>query len=177
MQRVDIPVEKFLVPVVRAWDRQWFLLTAGDLDTRGYNSMTVGWGGFGVMWGKALAMIVVRPTRHTWEFMEKTTGFTLCAFPEEYRKVLSYFGSRSGRDEDKVKATGITPIRSRAVSAPGFQEAELIVECRKTYFDDLEPRHFLDPAIEKNYPKKDYHRVYFGEIVAVSGTPSWQSNE
>jgi flavin reductase (DIM6/NTAB) family NADH-FMN oxidoreductase RutF len=177
MQRSDIPVEKFMVPVVRVWDRQWLLLTAGDLDAQDYNCMIVGWGSFGVVWGKPFAQVFVRPSRYTWEFMEKAEGFTLCAFGETHRKVLSYFGSRSGRDEDKVKATGLTPIRSRVVRAPGFQEAELVVECRRTYFDDLEPRHFLDKSIEKNYPKNDHHRVYFGEIVAISGTPAWQVKE
>jgi flavin reductase (DIM6/NTAB) family NADH-FMN oxidoreductase RutF len=177
MHRSDIPMEEFLVPVVHVWDRQWLLLTAGDLEKQDYNCMTVGWGSFGVMWGRPFAQVVVRPTRHTWKFMEKAAAFTLCAFGEEHRKALSYCGSRSGRDEDKVKATGITPIRSRVVSAPGFQEAELIVECRRSYFDDLEPRHFLDPSIEKNYPKKDYHRVYFGEIVAIAGTPRWRIKE
>jgi flavin reductase (DIM6/NTAB) family NADH-FMN oxidoreductase RutF len=175
MQLSDIPVEEFLVPVVHVWDR--LLLTAGDLEKQDYNCMTVGWGSFGVMWDKPFALVVVRPTRYTWEFMEKATGFTLCAFGEEHRKVLSHCGSRSGRDEDKVKATGITPIRSRVVAAPGFKEAELIVECRRSYFDDLEPRHFLDPAIESHYPGKDYHRVYFGEIVAISGTPGWRTRE
>jgi hypothetical protein len=55
------------------------------------------------------------------------------------------------------------------VAAPGFAEAELILECRKIYWDDMAPGHFLDPSIEKNYPQKDYHRIYFGEIVAAYG--------
>jgi len=166
-----------MVPAVRVWDRQWLVLTAGEVATQDYNCMIVGWGSFGVVWGKPFAQVFVRPSRHTWQFMEKATGFTLCGFGEEHRKALSYLGSRSGRDGDKVKATGLTPIPSRAVGAPGFQEAELIVECRKMYFDDLEPRHYLDRAIDKNYPREDHHRVYFGEILAISGTPAWQMKE
>jgi flavin reductase (DIM6/NTAB) family NADH-FMN oxidoreductase RutF len=173
MNRMNIPPESFIVPVARVWSRQWLLLAAGDLSKKDYNFMTVGWGSFGVMWGKPFALVVVRPSRHTRRYMETSDSFTLCAFPEEYRSQLSYCGSRSGRDEDKVKATGFTPIPSRIVSAPGFDEAELIVECRKSYFDDLDPSRFLDPSIEGNYPKKDYHRMYFGEIVAVSGSAAW----
>jgi flavin reductase (DIM6/NTAB) family NADH-FMN oxidoreductase RutF len=177
MQRTEIPLDDFLVPVVHVWDRQWLLLSAGSLEKKDYNLMTVGWGGFGVMWGKPLAMIVVRPTRYTWEFMEKSDTFTLCAFGEEHRKKLSWCGSHSGRNEDKVQGSGLTPIRSRLVPSPGFEEAELIVECRKTYFDDLEPSHFLDPAAESKYPNKDYHRMYFGEILAVTGTAAWRRGE
>jgi flavin reductase (DIM6/NTAB) family NADH-FMN oxidoreductase RutF len=176
MQRSDIPVEKFLVPIVHVWDTQSLLLTAGDLE-KGYNCMTVGWGSFGVMWGRPFAQVAVRPSRHTWQFMEKTEGFTLCALGAEHHRVMSYLGSRSGRDEDKVKGAGITPLRSRVVGAPGFEEAELIIECRRSYFDDLEPSHFLDPAIASNYPTRDYHRLYFGEIVAISGTPAWRMRE
>ena len=174
MKRSDIPLEDFLVPVVHAWHHQWLLLASGDLAAGDYNVMTVGWGGFGVIWNKPLAMIVVRPTRHTFRFTETHPGFTLCAFPEEHRRTLSYCGSHSGHDGDKVKASGLTPIASRVVGAPGFEEAELIVECRKTYWDDLDPARFLDPSTETHYPRKDYHRMYFGEIVAISGAPSWR---
>jgi flavin reductase (DIM6/NTAB) family NADH-FMN oxidoreductase RutF len=126
------------------------------------------------MWSKPFALVAVRPTRHTWHFCEKADSFTLCAFTETHRSKLSYCGSHSGRDGDKVKAAGLTPIRSRIVRSPGFDEAELVVECRKMYFADLDPSHFLDPSIESSYPKKDYHRLYLGEIVAVSGTEAWR---
>jgi len=87
--------------------------------------------------------------------------FTLCAFPAELKKVLSFCGVKSGKDVDKIKEAGITPISSLKVEAPGFDEAELIIECRKNYFDDFRPKHFMDTAIEGNYPGRDYHRVYF----------------
>lgn len=61
----------------------------------------------------------------------------------------------------------MTLVASARIAAPGFAEAELVLECRKIYWDDLNPTHFLDPAIEKNYPAQDYHRAYFGEIVAA----------
>lgn len=177
MMRTDIPIEKFLAPAAYDWERQGLLLAAGDFDKKDYNCMTVGWGSFGVMWNKPFALVVVRPTRHTWHFMEKSDSFTLCAFSEEYRPALDYLGSHSGREGDKVKASGLTPIASRVVRSPGFQEAELVVECRKIYFGDLDPSHFLDPQIEESYPKKDYHRMYFGWIVAVSGTSDWRREE
>jgi flavin reductase (DIM6/NTAB) family NADH-FMN oxidoreductase RutF len=137
--------------------------------------MTVGWGGLGTMWNKAFAIVVVRPTRYTMEFMERSAGFTLNAFPEQHRKKLSYCGSHSGRDGDKAKAAGLTPIASRIVMAPSFDEAELILECRKTYFSDLDSSHFLDPETESHYPLKDYHRLYFGEIVAVEGVSGYRA--
>jgi flavin reductase (DIM6/NTAB) family NADH-FMN oxidoreductase RutF len=174
MQRDEIPPEELLVPAVHAWDRQWLILACGDFAKNDYNCMTVGWGSFGVMWGKPFALVVVRPTRYTFQFMERFATFTLSAFPEAFRKAVSYCGNHSGRDGDKVKACGLTAVKSRTVASPGFDESELNVECRKMYSDDLDPARFLDASIEASYPLKDYHRMYFGEILAVSAAPSWR---
>jgi len=112
----------------------------------------------------------VRPTRFTYGYMEDYDDFTVSAFPNEYRRALSYLGSRSGRDGNKLAGTNLTAIASRVVSSPSFEQAELTIECRKIYSADLDPARFIDPTIDTNYPNKDYHRVYFGEIVAILGT-------
>ena len=151
------------------------LLTSGDYKTGDFNMMTIGWGAFGTMWNKPLAMVVVRPTRHTINFMEKYPDFTITAFPDEYRKALSILGTKSGRDSNKLEQAGLTPAASKIVASPTFTQAELSIECRKTYFDDLEPAHFLDESIMNNYPAKDFHRIYFGEIVYVAGIAKYEA--
>jgi len=179
MTRTDIPLEQLGVLPFHLWNQRWFLLAAGEHPagvSGGFNVMTVSWGGLGVMWGKPFALVVVRPGRHTRGFMDKSAAFTLSVLPESLRRILNFCGSRSGRDEDKVKATGLTPMASRLVPAPSFEEAELVLECRKSYFNDLDPAHFLDPSIEQHYPAKDYHRVYFGEVLAAAGTAAWSGN-
>ena len=175
MIREPIAFDSFIIQEHSLWAKQWLVLTCGDFEEKTFNSMTVGWGSFGVMWNKPFAQVVVRPTRYTYEFMNRFESFTLCAFPKEYRKATKIIGTKSGRDGDKIAEAGITPIASSTVAAPGFAEAELIVELKKMYFSDLEPGHFLDATIENNYPQKDYHRVYFGEILAVSGTESYSN--
>lgn len=169
MARKQIPFDQLFVKTHHLWNKQWLLLTSGDFAAGQFNAMTVGWGSLGTMWGRPFAQVVVRPIRYTYEFMEQYDTFTLCAFPERYRKALQLLGTSSGRDGDKIAAAGLTPIASTQVAAPGFAEAELIVECRKIYWDDLDPVHFLDPDIERNYPHKHYHRIYFGQIVALYG--------
>jgi flavin reductase (DIM6/NTAB) family NADH-FMN oxidoreductase RutF len=170
MTRQPIPLHDLLVRPHHLWDKQRLLLTAGDFATGHFNTMTVGWGSLGTMWDRPFAQVVVRPVRYTFQFMERYDTFTLCAFSESYRKALNLLGTRSGRDGDKITEAGLTPIASTQVAAPGFAQAELILECRKLYWDDFEPAHFLDPAIENNYPHQDYHRIYFGQIVAVYGS-------
>lgn len=163
----QIPIEKFTHSPVDLWSNRWLVLTAGDFAKKEFNAMTIGWGSFGVMWRKPFVQVVVRPTRYTHEFMEKFDTFTVCAFPEKYRKALTLLGTKSGRDGDKINETGLTPIASTSIAAPAFAEADLIIECKKMYWQDMDPSHFLDKTIEDNYPKNDYHRIYFGEILGI----------
>lgn len=174
MTRTEIEPGMLRLNVHHIWAEQWMVLTAGDFRKAHFNSMAVGWGSIGTMWGKPFVQVVVRPVRYTYEFMEKYDTFTLCAFPENCRKAVALLGSKSGRDGDKIKSSGLTPIRSAKVAAPGFDEAELILECRKMYYDDVDPTRFADASIQSNYPKRDYHRVYFGEILAAFGTVSFR---
>lgn len=173
MQRRTIPFDRLLVRPYDLWLNRWLVLTAGDFERGHFNSMTVAWGSLGAMWNRPFVQVVVRPVRYTYEFVEWYDTFTLCAFPEAYREALSLLGSKSGRDSDKIAEAGLTPIPSTKVAAPGFAEANLIIECRKIYWDDFDPAHFLLPEIERNYPQKDYHRLYFGEIVAIYGDESY----
>jgi flavin reductase (DIM6/NTAB) family NADH-FMN oxidoreductase RutF len=171
--RQPIPFGAFTLPIIHSFNTQWMLLTAGKNTPGGFNTMTVSWGGLGVIWNKPLAMVVVRPSRFTFTFMESHDSFTLSAFPGEYKDQLTLCGTRSGRAVDKVKTSGLTPTPSSVIDAPGFDEAELILECRKMYYADIEPGHFLADHIEANYGGRDYHRMYFGEIVALQGTPDY----
>ncbi|MEI6212436.1 MAG: flavin reductase [bacterium] len=151
------------------FSNQWLLLTAGDFSARRYNTMTIAWGSLGTMWGKPFVQVVVRPQRHTRKFMDEFETFTVCAFPPACRSALQLLGAKSGRDGNKILESGLTPTAATTVAAPVFAEASLAIECRKIYWQDMDPRGFVNPSIAANYPSKDYHRVYFGEIVAVAG--------
>lgn len=168
-----IPSNDFIVRINDLWKNNWFLLTSGDFEKNHYNTMTVAWGYFGIMWNKPMAVVVVRPTRFTFEFMEMYTSFTLTTFDKKYKKDLNLLGTKSGRDGDKIAETNLTAIPSTKIDAPAFNEAELIVECKKMYWDDFKPENFLDQSIDKNYPLKDYHRMYFGEVVHISGIENY----
>jgi flavin reductase (DIM6/NTAB) family NADH-FMN oxidoreductase RutF len=148
--------------VFKLLDKDWMLITAGTMDH--YNTMTASWGHMGIMWNLPVAIGWIRPQRYTFEFTEKYTHFTLSFFTEEYRKALQFCGSRSGRDHDKAAETGLTPVATEQGNV-FFQEARLVMECRKLYSDDLKAENFIVPEISsKNYPKKDFHRFYMGEI-------------
>jgi len=159
--------EELLLKPHDIWNNTWFLLTAGDFLEKKFNTMTVAWGSIGTMWNKPFVMVVVRPTRYTFEFMEKYDNYTVCTFPEKFRQDLKILGTKSGKDIDKISYPGLHPIASEKISSPGYLEADLIIECKKIYFDDIRPDKFLDQKIHNSYPAKDYHRMYFGEILNI----------
>ena len=173
MNRQSADPAQLQLSIIDLWAKQWFLLTAGDFESGDYNPMTVAWGSIGVMWGKPFAQVVVRPSRHTHDFMERHDTFTLCAFPAEQKKALTLCGTKSGRDLDKVAASGLTPIASSSIAAPGFDEAELIIECKRIYTDTMKPEQFEADFIEPEYKGSDYHTITFGQIMAVSATPDY----
>jgi flavin reductase (DIM6/NTAB) family NADH-FMN oxidoreductase RutF len=159
---VEIDPAALAESVFKLIDHDWMLITAGNL--KSWNTMTASWGGLGTLWDKPVAFAFVRPTRYTYEFMERADRFTLSFFAEKYRDALTLCGTKSGRDIDKAEATGLTPV-SGTPDTVHFAEARLVLECRKLYHQDLDPKRFLDPAIVGFYPKKDYHRMYIGEVV------------
>jgi flavin reductase (DIM6/NTAB) family NADH-FMN oxidoreductase RutF len=149
--------------------QDWMLVTAGPLAH--FNTMTANWGGLGYLWNRKVSYIFVRPHRYTFQFMEEYDAFSLAFFAERYRAALELCGTRSGREMDKVAACGLTPVEL----TPGitsFAEARLILECKKIYAQDILPEKFIEPTIAKQYPTRDYHRMYIGEI-----TGGWHHKE
>jgi flavin reductase (DIM6/NTAB) family NADH-FMN oxidoreductase RutF len=143
---------------------QWMLITGGDKN--GFNSMTASWGGAGVLWQKPVAFCFVRPQRHTRTFLDRKSTFTVSFYPEQYREQLALCGAKSGRDIDKVEETGFTPAIADC-GAVYYEQARLVLACKKIYTDELKPKNFLEPDIADFYPEHDYHRIYIGEIVEV----------
>ena len=139
------------------------LLSAGSAEK--FNTMVIGWGGLGTLWGKAVCTVYVRPQRYTYEFMERENAFSVSVLPPECREALRVCGSESGRDVDKVKKCGLTPAFS-ALGAPYFEQAQLVLVCRKLYVQDLDlggmaekVQIFYGPA------QGGIHRAYTGEIL------------
>lgn len=141
---------------------QWMLITAGSAQQ--CNTMTASWGALGVLWGKPSATCYIRPQRYTKEFLDREEYFTLSFFSEEWRKALALCGAKSGRDMDKVKECGFT-VKAAENGAPYFEEAQLVLVCRKRFVQAFDPENIPEDAKEKFYPGQDYHTMYIGEIV------------
>lgn len=138
-------------------------LTVGTKDK--LNAMTIGWGGLGVLWGKDRPVITVyvEKRRYTHQFMEDNDYFTVTAFTKDYDSTLHYLGTVSGRDEDKIKGSGLT-LKFTDAGNPAFEEGRLILECKKLYGAPFDPAGFGELA-KQEYSNRPLHSVYIGEIV------------
>ena len=165
MSLVKTSIENLKVNPFELIGRDWYLITSGT-SVSDYNTMTASWGSMGIMWGKSVFTFGIRHNRYTFEFSEKNDLITFSFFDsDKYRPMLSFCGSKSGRDHDKAKETGITPVEIDG--AVSFEEAKLVLVCRKLYAQDLEKEKFTDKSLLNFYENDPVHRMYTTEIVAV----------
>lgn len=150
---------------VKMLSEDWMLITAGNKDK--FNMMTASWGGFGVLYNKPVVFCFINPARYTYKIME-TQGdtFTLTFYTEMYRDALNYCGTKSGKDEDKVKGSGLTPVQMPNGSM-AFEQAWMIIECKKLVSQSLNPDAINDNEVKANWLDKPMHKMYIGEIVNV----------
>ncbi|MBQ1186680.1 MAG: flavin reductase [Clostridia bacterium] len=149
--------------LIKTLAEEWALITAGNGEN--YNMMTASWGFFGEMWGEDSLMVVVRPQRYTMEFIEKNDYFTV-SFYGDNKAIHKVCGSKSGRDVNKTKETGLTPVTNEKYVY--FKEARMVLVVKKQFVQQMKEDAFIDKAvIDKWYPEKDYHNMIVGKIEKV----------
>ena len=130
------------------------------------NTMTIGWAMLGNVWFKPVMMVAVRNTRHTFGIIEQAADFTVSVPKDKMTKEIGFCGTKSGRDYDKFKECGLTEGSAQKTVSPVINVSGIHFECKIIYKSAMDPA-FLDAAYnEKIYPEKDFHTLYFGEIVA-----------
>lgn len=148
--------------------KDWMLVTAKYGDK--VNTMTASWGGVGVLWGADVVYLFIRKTRYTKEFIDASDSFSLTFYDENQRKNLSYLGTVSGRDEDKIAKVGYHVELDNDI--PYFAEAKTVLLCKKMSKHPITMEGLIDPEI---FPKwytgeangENYHDMYVGKIEKV----------
>ena len=142
--------------------KEWALVTSGNKSK--FNTMTVSWGGVGVLWGKNVVYIFIRDSRYTIVFIDNGDLFCVSFLNDEYRVALNYCGSHSGRDGDKFEKAALTPAFKHSIPYP--DEANLVLLCRKMAAVPISEDTFTDSEIAKKwYSDGDMHTMYVGEII------------
>lgn len=160
----EVSVETLQMNPFTKIGKEWMLVTAGD--ESGYNTLTASWGSLGVLWGRNVATCYIRPQRYTKEFLDASERFTLSFYDEDFRGALKVLGTKSGRDGDKVAEVGFTPYFVDGTCA--FEQANLIVVCRKVYAAQFDPDKFTVPGMaDEVYPARDCSYMYIGQVERV----------
>lgn len=155
--------------LIRRIAEEWMLVTAGS-PADGVATMTVNWGAMGYLWHRDMAMVVIRHSRNTLPYMERSGGFSLSLFSPKYREQLTFCGQNSGRDVDKIAHCGFTTAYEDGI--PYFTQADTVLLCRTMYTCEIEPGRFLDRELfrrwyEEGVHKGDMHRMFLAHIQAV----------
>ncbi|HCW54029.1 MAG TPA: flavin reductase [Clostridium sp.] len=142
----------------------WMLITAKKNNK--VNTMTASWGGLGVIWNRNVVTIYIKPQHYTKEFIDESDTFSITVFSDDYRKELSYLGTVSGRNQDKIKNIGLTVMEDN--NTPYFNEGKIVFLCKKLYAQEMNKESFMaEDLVNKNYLKEDFHTMYIGEIIKV----------
>ena len=157
----EISAKEIDTNLIKAISEEWMLVAAGDKDK--FNMMTASWGFAGEMWGSDCMAAVIRPQRYTMEFINNSDYFTL-SFYGDNKDIHKICGSKSGRDTDKVKLTGLTPVFSD--NTVYFEEARLVIVCKKQYVQQMKEECFTDKEPLRWY-NNDLHYMVIGKIEKV----------
>ena len=166
MSKVAVRYTDYFAQTIQRMREDGLLLVTSGLDGKP-NVMTIGWGTMGSIWWRPIFLVLVRPSRYSYTRLEDAGDFTVNVPPRELAEAVAHCGTVSGRDHDKFLERRLTKIPSRHVRPPIIEECVVHYECRTLHRNDLVPNTLTQAVQEEFYAQGDYHRVYFGEIVAV----------
>lgn len=170
MSRQPVPVFSQVETTMRAMGSGGLLLCS-IAPTGKPNVMTIGWGSIGIIWSRPVFVVLVRHSRYTFGAIEETGDYTVAVLPKERGNDLMLCGTQSGRNADKLALCGLTAVPAEHVRSPVIDEAVIAYECRVIHHNEVLPTELAPPIPSEFYAGGDYHRIYFGEIAAVTATP------
>jgi len=166
MAKLQVGPMEYLPETVQSLSNPGLLLVSLDARDRP-NAMTIGWGSVGIFWSRPIFIVPVRESRYTYGCITKTGDFTVNVLPRKLADAAAFCGTVSGRDHDKFTEAHLTAVPSRKVKSPIIEECLLHYECKAVHANDLVPKALAADLRRSAYPRGDYHRFFFGEILYV----------
>lgn len=166
MEYSNVSFTTFLHETLSLLSNPGLLLVAAGADGKP-NAMTIGWGTVGVIWGKPIFTVLVRPSRYTYKLLEESDSFTVCVPSRAMYEAVNFCGTRSGRDYDKFQECNLAALPSTQVDAPGITGCPVIYECQVVHTNDVIPANLTGEIQAQAYPQGNFHRIYYGQILTV----------
>lgn len=166
MEFKEIELKDLYFEANKSFNNGWGVLAATNKEGK-TNCLTISWGTYGELWNKPILIAFVRPERYTHQFIGDSEYFSINFFDDKYKKDLSYLGTHSGKDEDKVAHVGFHYLKNKYTSY--FEEANLVFILKKLYEDDFKRENFIDKSIVSDIYRGEnkLHSFYIGEVIKV----------
>lgn len=170
----NIDVNEYASKIAEALPKGILLNTNG----KKFNSMVIGWGAVGTVWGLPAFTVYVREGRYTRAQLDATGEFTVSVpLDRPDPEVTRVCGRLSGRDIDKAALAGLTPEPPEVIRTPGVREYPITLECRVLYSQRQDISRLPQAIRDRMYPQgvdgthpgsnRDAHVEYIGEIVSA----------
>lgn len=166
MPKQEIAYDEYFQQVNKTLGSTGLLLAAGGPD-KPTNAMAIGWGALGIVLGRPMWAVLVRPSRFTYQLIEETGNFTVNVPGKDLTEAVAYCGSHSGRDENKLAKLGLSVSIGQEVSSGIIEACPINYECQVVGKFDIVPEMLAEAVKSECYPQGDYHRVYFGQVLAA----------
>lgn len=166
MAKIEVAYDRYIGALLRSLQTPGALLVSLDEAGRP-NAMTIGWAQVGIIWGRRILSVMVRPSRYTYRCMETTKDFTVCVPYAEQAEAVQFCGTESGRSYDKFAECGFTAVPSEGIQSPYIEQCGLVYQCQVVNHADFRPEYLLPQVCSDCYSSGDYHRIYFGQILKV----------
>ena len=168
--KVDVGYTDYLEETFDVMGKTGLLLVSVDAAGKP-NTMTIGWGTVGIIWGKPIFVVLVRPSRYTYGLMEQTEDFTVNVPSADMADIVAFCGSASGRDHDKFSEKGLVAIPGKEVKSPIIEQCVIHYECKVVHKNDVLKDKLAGNIVSSAYPAGDFHTIYYGEILSVYASP------
>ena len=166
MAKIEVPYDQHIPLLLKSLSRGGALLVSAE--ARGHpNAMTIGWAQIGIIWGRRIMSVMVRPSRYTYRCIEASRDFTVCVPYPDLADAVLFCGTESGRDCDKFEECSFTALPSDGLKSPYIDECGVCYQCQVVNHADFVPEHIMPEVCEQCYSSGDYHRIYFGQILKV----------
>ena len=166
MTKTEIPLTGYAHETSKVLGNCGCLLVSGTMDK--VNAMTIGWGLIGMLWGKPVFMVAVRPSRHTFKLIEETEEFTVNVPRKGMEDIMEYCGTVSGKDENKIEKKRLSVEEGKMVNTPILPDCVVNYECKVIFKTKISEDQVSEDAKERWYPEGNFHTIYFGEILCTT---------
>jgi len=169
-EKIEIGFTEHLDKTLSVMGKMGLLLVSADPKGKP-NAMTIGWGTVGIIWGKPIFTVLVRPSRYTYGLIENSEDFTVNVPTADMRDAVNFCGSKSGRDYDKFKENGLIALPSKNVKTPAIEQCSIHYECKIVHKNDVMKEKLDGKIVSSAYKSGDFHTIYYGEILGVYASP------